>query len=84
MPHWGVKTAGEDGRLVYNPSWEFTGGGLVSTSADLARFMKLLLAGEIVGVEMLGEMQRGWPMEFPSPGMLRLPVRTEMRVRLRL
>jgi D-alanyl-D-alanine carboxypeptidase len=68
IPHWGIKTLGSDGRLVYNPSWEFTGGGLVSTSADLARFMKLLFDGRLLGAHALAEMQSGWPMEFPIPG----------------
>lgn len=68
IPHWGIKTIGPDNRLVYNPSWEFTGGGLVSTSADLARFMKLLFEGRLLGEHALAEMQGGWPMEFPIPG----------------
>jgi D-alanyl-D-alanine carboxypeptidase len=66
VPHWGTKTIGGDGLLVYNPSWEFTGGGLVSNSADLARFMKLLFEGCLIGSAMLAEMQTGWPMDMPT------------------
>ncbi|HEY0301725.1 MAG TPA: serine hydrolase, partial [Rhizomicrobium sp.] len=64
VPLWGPKTIGADGALVYNPSWEFTGGGLVSTSADLAFFMKMLFEGRIVGAAGLAEMREGWPMEM--------------------
>lgn len=66
VPYWGTKTIGGDGQLVYNPSWEFTGGGLVSNSADLARFMKLLFEGRLIGSAMLAEMHKGWPMEMPT------------------
>lgn len=34
-----------DGRLVYNPALEWTGGGLAATSADLARWGRLLYTG---------------------------------------
>jgi D-alanyl-D-alanine carboxypeptidase len=68
IPHWGIKTLGPDRRLVYNPSWEFTGGGLVSTSSDLAKLMKLLFDGRLLGEHAMAEMQTGWPMEFPIPG----------------
>ena len=34
-----------DGRLVLNPVYEWTGGGFVSTSADLARWMETLFEG---------------------------------------
>jgi D-alanyl-D-alanine carboxypeptidase len=64
-PYWGPKSVGEDGRLVYNPSWEFTGGGLVSTPVDLARFVKALAEGQVLSAPRLAEMKAGWPMEYP-------------------
>jgi D-alanyl-D-alanine carboxypeptidase len=67
VPYWGVKSVGDDGRLVYNPSWEFTGGGLVSTPVDLARFVKALAEGGLLSAPMLAEMKAGWPMEYPLP-----------------
>ncbi|HEX4198284.1 MAG TPA: serine hydrolase domain-containing protein [Caulobacteraceae bacterium] len=67
VPFWGTKTLGADGALVYNPSWEFTGGGLVSTPVDLARFVKALAEGRVVSQLMLAEMAAGWPMEYPLP-----------------
>jgi D-alanyl-D-alanine carboxypeptidase len=66
-PYFGPKSIGADGALVYNPSWEFTGGGLVSTPADLARFMKALIEGRILSGPVLAEMIAGWPMEYPLP-----------------
>lgn len=67
VPFWGPKAVGPDGALVYNPSWEFAGGGLTSTPADLARFVKALMEGKVLGPAMLAEMIAGWPMEFPLP-----------------
>lgn len=64
-PYWGPKSIGEDGRLVYNPSWEFTGGGLISTPVDLARFIKALAEGRLLPAPLLAEMKAGWPMDYP-------------------
>jgi len=67
VTYWGPKTLGADGALVYNPSWEFAGGGLVSTPVDLARFVKALFEGRVIGEAALAEMTTGWPMEYPLP-----------------
>ncbi len=40
-----VKTLDEEGRLQWNPALEWTGGGLVTTSRDLARWGSLLFNG---------------------------------------
>ena len=37
-----VRTVDDTGRLVVDPSFEWTGGGLISTSSDLARWMAML------------------------------------------
>ncbi|MCP5106408.1 MAG: beta-lactamase family protein [bacterium] len=47
-----------DGVYVLNPQFEWTGGGLVTTSLDLARFIKLLLEGKIVSKEYLEQMKQ--------------------------
>jgi D-alanyl-D-alanine carboxypeptidase len=67
VPFWGAKTIGADGALVYNPSWEFTGGGLVSTPVDLVRFVKALAEARVTSDAKLAEMTAGWPMEYPLP-----------------
>jgi len=46
----------EDGKYVINPQFEWTGGGLVTTSGDLASWSKLLYEGNIFSEESLGEM----------------------------
>jgi D-alanyl-D-alanine carboxypeptidase len=65
LPFWGPKSVGADGLLVYNPAWEFTGGGLVSNPVDLARFVKALAEDRVISAASLSEMTAGWPMEYP-------------------
>ncbi|MEU8612300.1 serine hydrolase domain-containing protein [Actinoplanes sp. NPDC048791] len=47
---------------VYNMSWVSTGAGLTSTVADLNRFYRLLLGGELLQPSSLAEMQRTVPV----------------------
>lgn len=47
---------------VYNMSWALPGAGLVSTTADLNRFYRMLLGGQIVSRESLAQMQRTVPV----------------------
>ncbi|MFD3701617.1 serine hydrolase domain-containing protein [Nocardia sp. NPDC058658] len=47
---------------VYNMSWTMPGAGIVSTTADLNRFYRALLAGQIVSPESLAQMQRTVPV----------------------
>ncbi len=47
-----------NGVYVTNPQFEWTGGGLVTSTADLARFFKLLLEGKIVAPEQLEMMKQ--------------------------
>ncbi|MGW0845528.1 serine hydrolase domain-containing protein [Streptomyces sp. NPDC002787] len=52
---------------VYDMSWVYTAGAIVSTTDDLNRFYRKLLAGDLVGRASLAEMQRTVPVEI-APG----------------
>lgn len=42
------KTIGDDGLLAYNPAGEWAGGGFVSSSSDLARFVWTYASGRMI------------------------------------
>jgi len=46
----------EDGKLVYDPSFEWTGGGLATTAKELARWARILYGGEAMKTLYLKEM----------------------------
>ena len=50
-----------DGRMVINPQFEWTGGGIASTAADLARWGKRLYEGGAFDVSMLPKLLDGVP-----------------------
>lgn len=55
-----------NGRCAFNPQMEWTGGGLLSTSRDLARWARLLYAGDVLKPETKDAMLSGvdtprWP-----------------------
>jgi D-alanyl-D-alanine carboxypeptidase len=52
---------GEDGRMIINPQFEWTGGGIASTTGDLARWAKLLYEGMAFDAKLLPEMLEGTP-----------------------
>ncbi len=53
----------DNGVMAFSPAMEWTGGGLVSTSADLARFLAALVAGEApFGPERYVQMREGSPL----------------------
>ncbi|WP_338897099.1 serine hydrolase domain-containing protein [Streptomyces sp. TG1A-60] len=52
---------------VYDMSWGYTAGAIVSTTDDLNRFYRKLLAGDLVGRDSLAEMQRTVPVQV-APG----------------
>lgn len=60
----------EDGQYIFNPEFEYTGGGVVSNSPDLARWIKLLYEGEVFSSDRLKELlqpvdfRTGKPSEF--------------------
>lgn len=47
------KVIGEDGLFIINPQFEWTGGGMYSTSSDLAKWGKLLYEGKVVDTSLL-------------------------------
>jgi len=59
----GGKTVDDLGVMVWNPGLEWTGGGLVTTSADLARWAKLLYEGRAMEGDYLRELLTGVEME---------------------
>ena len=48
-----VKTTAPDGHMVWHPGIEWTGGGLVSTSSDLARWAVALFGGDALTEQAL-------------------------------
>lgn len=50
-----------DGRFVLNPQFEWTGGGLVTTAEDLARWAKALYEGRAFRKELLATMTDAVP-----------------------
>ncbi|UCD74971.1 MAG: beta-lactamase family protein [Phycisphaerales bacterium] len=45
------------GRFVFNPQFEWGGGGFASTPGELARWAKLLYAGDVLSAKMRKEMR---------------------------
>lgn len=52
---------GADGLMAINPQFEWTGGGIASTTTDLARWAKLLYEGRAFPPAMLSQMLMGVP-----------------------
>ncbi len=48
-----------DGKFVFNPQFEWTGGGFASTAEDLARWAKALYEGKVFGKDELALMLNG-------------------------
>lgn len=49
----------ENGKFIINPQFEWTGGGFVSNSEDLARWAKLMYEGKAFDASLLPEMLAG-------------------------
>lgn len=64
------RTADSDGRLVWDPGVEWTGGGLASTSGDLARWGHALFGGEAMPAPYLDRLPDGVPVAPDAPGIL--------------
>ena len=60
-PFGGVDAMITNGKFAINPQFEWTGGGLASTSLDLARWAKVLYEGRAFNKTILGEMLKGVP-----------------------
>ncbi|MEZ4388072.1 MAG: serine hydrolase domain-containing protein [Candidatus Krumholzibacteriia bacterium] len=69
-------TLDPDGRFNHNPVLEWTGGGLVTRSGDLARWIRLLYGGTLLAAPYLDDLLRGQPMpsDFKGPGRYGLAV----------
>jgi D-alanyl-D-alanine carboxypeptidase len=64
MPHSPFLVEGrmlENGKLPFNPQMEWTGGGFISTSSDLARWAKALYEGKAFDKSMLFVMENVVP-----------------------
>jgi len=58
-----VKTLDKAGRLHWHPAVEWTGGGLVSTSRDLARWGAALFTGKAMNGDYLSELFNAVPVD---------------------
>src|SRR6056297_496596 len=58
-----VKTTTPGGRMVWHPGIEWTGGGLISTSADLASWGAELFGGDALPEEALGLLLDAKPVD---------------------
>ncbi|MEQ8403136.1 MAG: serine hydrolase domain-containing protein [Nitratireductor sp.] len=63
------RTMDEDGRLVWDPAMEWTGGGLVSTSRDLAAWGHALFGGEAMETPYLDRLLDSIPVSPDAPSI---------------
>jgi|GEM_PF-194420 len=68
-PFGGTDAMVQDGRIAFNPKSEWTGGGVVSTAADLSRWAKLLYEGRAFAPSLLPVMLQGVPARDLGPGI---------------
>ncbi len=66
-PFGGTDAMVKDGRIAFNPKSEWTGGGVVSTAADLSRWGKLLYEGRAFDPALLPVMLKGVPAPELGP-----------------
>ncbi|MBC8426641.1 beta-lactamase family protein [bacterium] len=64
----GVTVTEAPGLMAHNPALEWTGGGIVSTSSDLARWAKLLYEGRAFDADYVDELLDGVAMDEADPG----------------
>jgi len=63
----GVTVLEAPGLMSHNPALEWTGGGIVSTPADLVRWAKLLYEGEAFDADYVDELVDGVVMDEADP-----------------
>jgi D-alanyl-D-alanine carboxypeptidase len=63
------RTMDEEGRLLWDPAVEWTGGGLASTSRDLARWGHALFGGTAMEAPYLDRLLDGVPVSPEAPGI---------------
>ena len=51
----------KDGRFAVNPQFEWTGGGLAVTAADLAKWARLLYEGKVIDASLMDDFLDGVP-----------------------
>ena len=54
----------ENGKFIINPQFEWTGGGMVSNSEDLARWATLMYEGKAFDASLVAEMLNGVPAKL--------------------
>jgi D-alanyl-D-alanine carboxypeptidase len=64
------RTMDAEGRLLWDPAMEWTGGGLVSTSRDLAVWGHALFGGTALPEPYLDRLLDGTPVAPDAPGVL--------------
>jgi D-alanyl-D-alanine carboxypeptidase len=64
------RTADAEGWLLWNPALEGAGGGLASTSHDLALWGHLLFGGQAMAEPYLDRLLEGVPVSPEAPGIL--------------
>lgn len=64
------RTMDDAGRLLWDPAMEWTGGGLVSTSPDLAVWGHALFGGTAMAEPYLDRLLDGVPVSTDAPGIL--------------
>lgn len=62
-----VKTIDSHGKMVWHPGIEWTGGGLVSNSRDLARWGSALFSGQAMASTYLDELLKSVPISRDMP-----------------
>lgn len=60
----GKDTVLENGKFIINPQFEWTGGGMVSNSEDLARWAKAMYEGKAFSADLLPQMLDGVPAKL--------------------
>ena len=63
-PFGGSDAMIKDGRFVFDPSFEWTGGGVYGTAEDLARWGKMLYEGKAFDPALLPRMLEGVPAQL--------------------
>jgi len=64
------RTMDAQGTLLWDPAMEWTGGGLVSTSSDLAAWGQALFTGRAMDVPYLNRLLNGIPVSPDAPDIL--------------
>jgi D-alanyl-D-alanine carboxypeptidase len=73
----------ENGTLVYNPATEWTGGGLITSASDLARWAHRLYTGEALPGDYLSELLAAVPKDPTQQARFGADVRYGLGVTIR-